>query len=166
MSKRTKNKDEVYFSVCNAVLRLEVNRGHLKWTVSDLSRFSGITRSLIYYYFGKDKDDILEHSYRYMVGIFFNSDPNSKMGLHERLKKILSDLVHMPYIFVLYYLEKNKDSYFGKIIKKAESELLAHLEELYPKYSKEQVFELYLKELGAIAFQASSAQVESCFPDI
>lgn len=41
-------------------MRLEVVKGHLAWKISDVSRLSGVQRTLIYYYFGKSKDGILQ----------------------------------------------------------------------------------------------------------
>ena len=53
------DKDETYWKILDAVIALEIRRGHQKWTISELSRLSGITRTLIYYYFGKSKLEIL-----------------------------------------------------------------------------------------------------------
>lgn len=52
------SKEEVYFKICNAVLKLEVVKGNLAQKISDISKESGVTRSLIYYYFGKEKEVI------------------------------------------------------------------------------------------------------------
>lgn len=161
-----KSKDEVYFAVCNTVLRMEIAKGHLKWTVSDISRFSGITRSLIYYYFDKDKEQILEESYKYMVNLFFSTNPSEAIGIRARMKKVLSDLQHMPYMFVHYFLEKNKDSKLGKIIKKGEEDLIDYLHRTNPEYSREDIFKIYLTELGAIAYQLPTDKVDGLFPDI
>ncbi|MCB0357357.1 MAG: helix-turn-helix transcriptional regulator, partial [Bdellovibrionales bacterium] len=62
MTDKKSKVDENYWKILNAALELDVKKGHLKWTVSDLSRKSGITRSLIYYYFGRSKSSILNEA--------------------------------------------------------------------------------------------------------
>ena len=52
-------KDERYWRVLDTVIRLEVVKGHLAWKTTDLSRLSGVKRPLIYYYFGKSKEEIV-----------------------------------------------------------------------------------------------------------
>ncbi len=55
-------KDKKYWSVLNQAVRLEVTHGHLRWTVSELSRASQVSRPLIYHYFGKTKEDIVQEA--------------------------------------------------------------------------------------------------------
>ena len=49
------SKDETFWSVLYSAIELDFKRGHLRGTMSELSRMSNVTRSLIYYYFGKSK---------------------------------------------------------------------------------------------------------------
>ncbi|TNF29269.1 MAG: TetR family transcriptional regulator, partial [Deltaproteobacteria bacterium] len=44
-------------------------KGHLEWRLSDIAKDADVTRSLIYYYFGKEKDLILEEAFRYMIDL-------------------------------------------------------------------------------------------------
>ena len=120
MSENIEEKEEVHFKICNSVLKLEVNKGHLKWTISEISKDSGVTRSLIYYYFGKEKQTLLEEAYRYMVQIFFNTNDDRALGLPARMHTVLSNIHDMPYAFVLFFLERKKDTEIGNLIKKAE----------------------------------------------
>ncbi len=158
------DKEKVYFAVCSAILKLEIEKGHLKWSITDISKVSEITRSLIYYYFGKEKDVILKEAYHFIFEVFFTPPMNTRTGsVTTRMKKTLIDLGYMPYLFVLYYLQKNTDSEVGQMLRKAETQLLAYLENLLPHLSKTQVLELYLKELGAIAYHLSPEQVDDIF---
>jgi len=50
-------KDDTFWKVLNTAIILDFNRGHLRWSMSELSRSSGITRSLIYYYFYKIREN-------------------------------------------------------------------------------------------------------------
>src|ERR1700745_3649674 len=45
------NKDKHYWNILDAVFRLEVTKGHLRWKISDVSRLAGVQRTLVYYYF-------------------------------------------------------------------------------------------------------------------
>ncbi|WII71019.1 TetR/AcrR family transcriptional regulator [Bdellovibrio sp. 22V] len=159
----TQSKEEIYFAVCNAILKMEVAKGHLKWTLSDISRESGITRSLIYYYFGKEKKSVLEEAYKFVISQFFNIERTKTMGIRERLKQVLRDVKKMPYLFVLYYLERNNDGEIGKMIKDAEKLLLKALKVEFPKLSDIQILEIYLKELGAITYQLPEERVNELF---
>lgn len=161
----TQSKEDVYFAVCNAILKMEFAKGHLMWTLSDISRESGITRSLIYYYFGKEKKSALEEAYKFVISRFFNIERTKTMGIRDRLKEILVDVKKMPFLFVLYFMEKNANSEIGQLIKEAEGLLLASLKVEFPKLGDVQIFEIYLKELGAIAFQLPPEKVPDLFQD-
>lgn len=158
------DKDKVYFSVCSAILKLEISKGHLKWSISDIARESAITRSLIYYYFGKEKKVILEEAYRFILELFFTPAAETRTGsVTVRMKKTLFNLGQMPFLFVLYFLQKNSDSEIGQMLRKAESDLLKYMQNLLPHLSEDEVLEIYLKELGAIAFHLPLEKVDDIF---
>lgn len=161
----TQSKEEIYFAVCNAILKMEVAKGHLQWTLSDISRESNVTRSLIYYYFGKEKDVVLEEAYKFVIAQIFNIERTKTVGIRERLRAILNDVKNMPYLFVLYYLEKNAGTQFGKMINEAEALLLKAMKTEFPQLQDSQILEVYLKELGAIAFQLPPERVQDLFDD-
>ena len=73
MSKKT--RDETFWKVLNAALDLDFRKGHLKWTMSELSRKSSITRSLIYYHFGRSKAAILQEAVRVIGEQVIGVDP-------------------------------------------------------------------------------------------
>ncbi|MEK2690236.1 TetR/AcrR family transcriptional regulator [Bdellovibrio sp. GT3] len=159
----TQSKEEIYFAVCNAILKMEVAKGHLQWTLSDVSRESNVTRSLIYYYFGKEKDRVLEEAYKFVISQVFNIERAKSVGIRERLRDVLRDVQNMPFLFVLYYLEKNAGTQFGKMIQEAEALLLKAMKIEFPDLSEVQILEIYLKELGAIAYQLPPDKVENLF---
>lgn len=146
------NKEEIYFAVCNAILKLEFSKGHLKWTVSDVARESEITRSLIYYYFGKEKKAVLEVAYKFIISHFYNLERVRSTSVRERLQILLQDLKNMPYLVVLFYMAKKDDSDFGKIIREQEKKLLLALKHEFPHLSEVQILEVYLLELGAMLY--------------
>lgn len=158
-------KERVYFAVCSAILKLEVEKGHMEWTLSDISRESEITRSLIYYYFGKEKDTILHEAYRFIIDTFFDLSPSkaTTSSAPQRMKEVLAKIELMPYLFVLYYLQKGRDTEIGQMLKKAEEDTIKHLQTGYPQLSADECRELYILELGAIAVRLPVDQVDKVF---
>lgn len=162
---KAQTKEEIYFSVCNSILKMEAQKGHFNWTLSDISRESKVTRSLIYYYFGKEKEIILIEAYKFIISIFFGDSPPDAIPMNQRLKKVLTDLQNMPYLFMHYYMQKNADSEFGRMIKTAETLMIKNMKLKFPDMNEVQVLDLYLKQLGAIAFQLSGDQVDLFFDE-
>ena len=158
-------KTNVFFAVCSAVLKLEVEKGHLQWTISDVSRHSNITRSLIYYYFGSEKETVLMEAYKFIVEVFFGRPNGDRDSIPVRIKEVLRDLKRMPYLFVLYYLQKNEPTEIGELIRKAEAQLMKDLKKAYPQLTEQEILQAYLRELGAIAFQLDEARVDDTFKD-
>lgn len=99
------DKHEIFYAVCNSILKMQVSKGNLNWSFTDISRDSGVTRSLIYYYFGKEKDSALTEAYRFVITTIFDVERIKKLPLKDRMKQVLADIRSMPYLFVLYYLE-------------------------------------------------------------
>lgn len=157
------SKEEVYHKICHAVLHLEVSKGNLKWSLSDISREADVTRSLIYYYFGKEKKTILEEAFRYVAEVMFNTDQSEKLGIVNRMKFVLERVRRMPFIFVLFFLRKRDGSELSQIIQKAEENLLEILKRDFPELDEKEVKKMYLLELGAIATNMSDEEAESVF---
>lgn len=155
------NKERVF----ETVLKLEVNKGHLKWTISDLARFSEQTRTSIYYHHGKDQNVILHEAWEYMLQTMFVLNATESLGIRKRLKDVIKTINEHPYLFVLFFLEKRKDSEIGNLIRTSEKKLINNLKNLYPKYSETDILKIYLCELGAIAYQElDNKNLESIFP--
>lgn len=157
-------KEEVFFRICNSVLKKEVEKGHLQWTISDVARDADVTRSLVYYYFGKEKEKVFTEAWRYMVSMFFNfSEEGKTLTINQRMFNILSSMKKMPYLFILFFLQKVNKTEIGEEIAKAEEQLLAVFQQEYPSYSKTEILRLYLLELGAIAFNLEPSQALEVF---
>lgn len=70
MIENTKLRD-----ILNVVFALENKKGHLKWSVSELGRSTGVSRSLVYYHLGKNKKEILEHCIEVVAAEFYGLNP-------------------------------------------------------------------------------------------
>ncbi|MCO4794775.1 MAG: TetR family transcriptional regulator [Bacteriovoracaceae bacterium] len=148
------SKDETFFKICNSVMKMEVAKGHLNWRLSDIAKDADVTRSLIYYYFGKEKEPILEEAFRYMIDLFYNLDRKNSMNIVDRLDYVINNLKNMPWVFVLFYMQKNSDNKIGELIREAELKLLEIFKEDYPNLSEEDFKKLYIMQLGCVAHKA------------
>ncbi|MEN0059396.1 MAG: TetR/AcrR family transcriptional regulator, partial [Bdellovibrio sp.] len=109
------------------------------------------------------KKSALEEAYKFILSHFFNIERTKTIGIRERLRQILIDVKKMPYLFVLYYLEKNHEGEIGAMIREAESLLMKAMQKEFPQLSATEVLEIYLKELGAITYQLPPEKVDSLF---
>lgn len=155
-------KEQVYFKICDSVLLHELIKGHLKWSLSDISKHSGITRSLIYYYMGKEKEQILQEAIRFMLELFFNTNMDKRMGVEGRMELVLTQIRQMPHIFLYYVSERIKTSDYGMMIREREEALFIHMEKEL-QISRDKVLKLFLMELGACAYQMEPEQAKVFF---
>ena len=161
----TERKEELFREICHNVLKLELKKGHLLWTISDLSRLSNVPRPTIYYYLGKEKEQILKQAWIVMLQAIFGETDKEALGVQERIKLVVKSINEMPYLFVLFFLEKNSSSEIGELIREQENKLLNLLANNYPELSSDQVLEIYIKELGAVAYRnISDKTVSEIFP--
>ena len=142
------SKADIHHKILASVTKLEVNKGHLIWTISQVASDSGISRTLIYYYYGKEKEQLLNEAMKYMVQTVFNLEGLEPILPKDRIKLVLEQLKEMPYLLVLFYLNRRKDNEIGRIIKNAEESLYLLLKKLSPELTKESFMMIYLLELG------------------
>lgn len=111
-------KDENYWKILNAALELDVKKGHLKWTVSDLSRKSRVTRSLIYYYFGRSKLELLKEAI-HLIGSEISGLTSSRDQLWgdgdllESLGRARAIYEKAPFICQFIYEHQNQSNEIG-----------------------------------------------------
>lgn len=151
--------------ISETILRLEVNKGHLKWSISDVARFSEVSRPLIYYHFGKDKKELLAMSWKTMLSTMFSTEEESKLGVKKRIASVVDKINKAPYLFVLFFLEKNSNSEIGKMIRQHEDKLFKEIKNTYPSYTQDDILKIYLLQLGAISFRPKDFKdIEFYFP--
>lgn len=112
LSRATLSKEEIYRRVLEAALRLDSSRGHLRWRMTDLSRASGITRSLIYYYFGNSKTALLQSAVRALGEEFFGlREDRQELWRQGRILESIAQtrlLVQtMPYLVHFYLAQRH-----------------------------------------------------------
>lgn len=147
--------DQTFWSILDAVLYLEIRKGHLKWTVSDLSRTSGITRSLIYYYFGKKKEEILSLALKMFGEEFFGLSNERaqewKAGkIGDSIRNSRGLMQKAPHLGVFYLLWRQKESEVQKQIIELENRYLQKIKSSFPHLSDEKVRGLFAVFLGFV----------------
>jgi AcrR family transcriptional regulator len=131
------DRDATYWKVLNAALELDFKRGHMKWTMSELARKSAITRSLIYYHFGRSKIAILEEAVR-VIGeeVIGASAERIKMWQDGdwlgSVKQARAVSLRLPNLANFYLLHRTRPTELGHSIKKIEDSYFKKLETFFP----------------------------------
>ncbi len=147
-----KSKDEIYLQIVNSVLKLEVEKGHLRWSLSDLSRVAKVSRTLIYYYFGKSKEEILNVAID-LIGVeLFGLNRNLRdSDFLSAVKKARQAFVQHPYIPLFYLKWAGSDTHAGKRLHNLEEKYIASLKQLFPGTSEEVLWAVFSLFFGLAA---------------
>lgn len=153
MSKKN-SKDDVYWKVLNCALELEFKKGHLKWTFSDISRKSKITRSLIYYHFGRSKMDILQAAIDIIGKEFTGIDDPKRQALwySEKYEESLLEARHiyekMPHLCAFYMNHRKQPNQVGQALDSIEKGFKKRLKTLAPTATPSQINTLFAVYFG------------------
>lgn len=137
----TSSKQVDIDQIMASVIELEMRRGSLRWSITELSRKSGVTRSLIYYYFGNDKKALLVQAVEHYVSLFFGF----RLERAEKIKKgEFSDLIAVarkriqkqPTFLQFYAKHRVERTDLSGIFDRAEKEYLKNLENSLPAQKK------------------------------
>ena len=121
-----KTKDEIYEAVFYSVVRLDIQKGHLAWTITDLARASEISRPLIYYYFGKSKETIMSTAVDYLGERFFGLSPD-RIKMWQEGKIVESVLAsrnlcqNSPFVFIFYMMRRTLQTDIGEKLRLVEA---------------------------------------------
>ncbi len=156
MAGEDKNKkDEIYWKVLNCALELEFKKGHLKWTMTELSRKSKITRSLIYYYFGRSKMSILQAAVA-IIGEEFIGLSEERMEMWKRgefeqgMKEARQFYERMPYLCAFYLNYREKPNEIGDALSKIEKAFHRKIQQIAPSASKAQINTIFAVYFGVV----------------
>lgn len=125
----------------SAAVELDFRKGHLQWTMTELARRSGVTRSLIYYYFGRSKLSIVKSAVKIMgdeiVGM---SDRRLKMWrkgqYQESLRESREILEKAPYIGAFYLTCRSWSNELGETVRAMEETLLKKIQHFLPNFGE------------------------------
>ena len=164
----SEKKDRVFWSILNEAIYLEIKGGHLKWTYAELARRSGVSRSLIYYYFGKAKINLLKEAC-VLFGELMAGTNKEKMqywkegdyvqGIIEA--KALFEVC--PSLIPFYYLNRDKQNEIGELIRKYEKKGISKRKKFFPHLSDGEARLLFALQFGISSFPGvRSKDVELC----
>lgn len=155
MANRHQEKDQTYWKVLSAAIELDFRKGHLKWTLSELSRKSRVTRSLIYYYFGRSKMSILEEAIKIigdeLVGLNERRMDLWKNGqLAESLLEARSFNIKAPFIssFVMAHIRAQNP--IGERLRDIEKMFIRKIQKFFPHLSQSELKTVYAMYWGAV----------------
>lgn len=136
-----KKRGETFWQVLNAALELDFRKGHMKWTMSELSRKSRITRSLIYYHFGRSKISILEEAVR-MIGEEFMGLSAARLEMWRRgrmadsMKAARGLARTSPHVGQFYLTHRDRPTEIGEALRRLEREYIKKLGIFFPEASE------------------------------
>ncbi|NQZ02256.1 MAG: TetR/AcrR family transcriptional regulator [Bdellovibrionales bacterium] len=154
-------KDKIYWAVLSTAIELDFKKGHLKWTLSEVSRKAKVTRSLIYYYFGRSKIGILEEACRVIGDELIGLNPE-RMKMWQEGKFVDSLLMaralypKAPYLSSFIQSHIRQDNTVGENLRLLEKQFLKRIQDFFPDLSKEEVLAVYAIYWGAVFAPAAT----------
>jgi AcrR family transcriptional regulator len=139
-----KTKDEIFWAVFDTVIKLDITKGHLAWKMSDLARSSKISRTLIYYYFGKSKESTLQAAANYMGEEYFGLSED-RLALWKQGKVLESILqsrflcLRSPHTLYFYLNWRHVDNPIGQKLREYEVRYRQKLQDYYPLSNPDQI---------------------------
>lgn len=155
MTTENKEKDQTYWKVLSAAIELDFKKGHQKWTLSELSRKSKVTRSLIYYYFGRSKMSILDEAIK-IIGDELVGLNDSRMTLWKQGRFVESLLearfFHQkaPFISSFVMAHVRADNSIGERLREIEQSFISKIRSFFPQLSNPEVDAVYAIYWGAV----------------
>ncbi|MGK0367576.1 MAG: AcrR family transcriptional regulator [Thermoproteota archaeon] len=146
-------KDKTYWDILNAAISLDIQKGHLKWSLTGLSKKADVTRSLIYHYFGKEKLNILEEACL-LFGEKLAGISNEYLDFYKENDFISGIacsrqiLEHCPMLLPFYYLNRTKINPIGVLIREYEEKGIQKRIEQFPNLKRNQAIAIYTLQFG------------------
>jgi AcrR family transcriptional regulator len=137
MAAPLRQKDQIYWKILNAAVALDIRKGHLKWSMSELSRAARVTRPLIYYYFGKSKLGILQEAVALFGAEFSGATPKRQEDWRQgRIAETLLDsrriLKASPELLPFYLLNRARGNALSRELKAREKVFRGKISEYFP----------------------------------
>lgn len=96
-----KLENDKIFTLVNTILAFENQKGHLKWKVTEIARASKVSKSLVYYYLGSTKEQILESCIKIGAEEFYGLTPERAAMIQK--EGIISSIMQSREIFLKNY---------------------------------------------------------------
>lgn len=149
------DKNEIYWKILNAAIALDIKKGHLKWSITDIAAISKISRTLIYYYFGKSKENILLEAIKLFgqelsghtvarTESWATGDLASTFCASRKL------LAQVPCIRIFYFLRRDESTLLGNAILDFEKSFKQKIATFFPMLSADEVEGMFALFLGIV----------------
>jgi AcrR family transcriptional regulator len=150
-----KDKNAVYWKVLNAAIKLDLTRGHARWNMSELARESGVTRSLIYYYFGRNKTDIILESVKLFAKEFSGQTEVRKErwktgAIASTLEDSRALIGRLPILPAFIYLHRDDKNDIGQHIRKSEEDFRKKLRMFFPTHKETEIEAMFAIVFGFV----------------
>ena len=148
-------KKEEKLKILKSVLELEVKKGHLKWTITELARKSQVSRPSIYYHFGNTKSDIVKFAVDLMGEEFFNLSSENDffhngIDFSKSVKKTRQKLQKSHYVLTFYFFWRYKDSPIRSYLEEMEFKFQKRVKKLLPYLSQKEVVGVHTILFGIV----------------
>lgn len=139
-----KNDLEVKNQVLQAVMAAEVSKGHLKWKVSDIARQTKVSRPLIYYHFGKTKQEIFNVCLQLVAEDYYGLTPEREKSLvsgslYDSVLRTWKMYKNNPSLAVFYQKARMSQSDLNDQMVEIESRYQKKLKKAFPHLSEHQI---------------------------
>ena len=126
------------------VINLEIRKGHLKWSITNIAMLAGVSRSLVYYYFGKTKQEILANALRELVNDFYGlTDEKLNLPLVDSLKSSHASYKLNPSYATFFQRWRLTESFLAAIFIEVEQRYEQRLHLIFPKADANQLKALH-----------------------
>ncbi|MCC6137588.1 MAG: hypothetical protein IT287_03080 [Bdellovibrionaceae bacterium] len=141
-------KSKTLKKLASVFFKLEVTKGHMRWSVADLARISRVSRSLIYRYLGSSKQEIVRNCLRqYLENLygFSPTSPEDYFGTHfsKNIEKARIGVLECHEALIFYHKWRARDGWICEELKKMEALFQTRLQKLFPNLSGEKIIILY-----------------------
>jgi AcrR family transcriptional regulator len=132
MQRRGRNKDEILSALLRTALKLDLEIGHLRWTLSQVARECGVSRPLIYYYLGPSRLKILIEAVKFVgdkVTPMFGEQSEiwNQTDLTGAIRSSRRFLHEVPGALLFYRVHRDDLTELGDMIRKVEKEYAGRL---------------------------------------
>lgn len=141
MKQRT-TKAQKMFHVSACILVLEMRKGHLSWKVTELVKKTGLSRALIYQYFGSNKQKMLKDAVRIFVDHFYGFDEES-LTFSAMVGKARQHIIDYPDAALFYQKVRMGDSELSTDFQDVELRFRKKLAKKLPNFTEHQILVIH-----------------------
>jgi len=147
-------EEDIRFKIVIELLSAEATKGHLKWRVSDMARKLKVSRGLIYYHFGKTKQEIIDSCYSFIAEYYYGLSTNRELKTAEDLEKSIWHTLGLylknPSIAIFFHRWRLAESPIQKRIFKLETMYRERLQRLFPQLTHDEILAVHSIFNGAV----------------